>query len=224
MTEATSQSQTFLTDFSARNQKAAPARPKTKYSAEEVEEIRQRAFVEGQQSVEARAAEDQALTVGSIATQLQDVLGRLDGFAFAHKKEAYELALAVSSTVAGRALDMFPDQAIEEIIQTALEVIPTTARIEISVPERLAEPISDLFTAHTTPTPSPAISILSGDDYSRVFCELKWDTDTNEFGVSSFDPKHLTERINSLVHDHLCAEEPIEGQLDLFSVSDDATQ
>ncbi len=216
MSETNQNSGEFLTDFSSGTKPGQAPRPKTKFTPDEVEEVRQRAYLEGLESVEAQAAQDQAHMVADIGAQIQSLVNGLNETAFAHKQAAFDLALAVAEKVSLQALDRFPSDAIQSVFTQAMEHVPTTALLTVSVPENVCEPITALFNDQLESELLDRLTITAVPEQS-VLCVLGWKTEAGDEGETLFDPHGLLEDIETIVKDRLSAEEPIDGQMDLFA-------
>lgn len=99
---------------------AAPVRVKRSYTPEEVEEIRARAYAEGERSALVRTEQTAAAALGQIAASAQDALTQLAGLAHEHKAGCAQLALACARQIADAALERFPEAPAAAALQ-ALE-------------------------------------------------------------------------------------------------------
>lgn len=128
---------TFDQRFDAPGERAGKAQPRAKqfYTPEEVEEAYQR----GRGSLEATAAQAQALALGRIAEAAMTAISQLDAMAAEARAEALSVALAAARRIADAALDRYPLDVVEHTVRQCLAQAAHEARIVIRVNADIAE-------------------------------------------------------------------------------------
>lgn len=107
----------------------APVRPRTAFTAEEVEAARASGFAEGQRSATARAEAEAAAALSEAVRVIRAGLQALKGVAHEHRTAAAELALACGRAVAGEALLAFPEAAATAALQSLAREIEAQPRL-----------------------------------------------------------------------------------------------
>jgi flagellar assembly protein FliH len=150
-------------------------RPKTSFSPEEVEAIKQDAFAQGSQNAEAAASAAVARALSQAASQAAKLLERQDAGLAAIRAEASALALSAARRIAGHALSHYPLIEIERMIAGVLHDYHGHPRLVLRVPPALAQPMqarlpqlieAEGFTGRVTIVGEPA---LRGAD-----CRIEW--------------------------------------------------
>jgi flagellar assembly protein FliH len=122
--------------------RAAPRqRPKTSFTPDEVEAIRQEAFVQGTQNAEAAANMALAGALKSAAAYAAELLKRQDARAETIRAEASQLAIAAARRVAGHALAHYPMAEIEAAIAKVLHDYHGEARLVVRLNPALVAPL-----------------------------------------------------------------------------------
>lgn len=181
---------------------SAPPPVKRVFLPDEVERIRRQAYAEGERSAVVRAEEAQAAALNDIAKAARAALGALARVAHEHRTASAELAMAAARTIAGAALEMFPEApavAALESLAREIEAIPRLAvrtapdmveRIQAAL-DRTADAcgLTAQIVARAEPGMPPAAFVLDWGD-----------------GKASFDPTVAAERVADALHAALAAE------------------
>jgi flagellar assembly protein FliH len=115
-----------------------PPRPKTSFTPEEVEQIRQQAYAEGQavglQSVNAA----QARAMAEVAAACRQAMPTLAQVAHEHRIGSANLALACGRAIADAALARFPEAPLQAALESLAREIESAPRLVVSVHAQLA--------------------------------------------------------------------------------------
>lgn len=181
---------------------SAPPPRKHVYLPEEVDAIRREAHAEGERSALVRAEQAQAQALQQIAAAAQAALAALAHVAHEHRVGSAELALAVAKTIAGAALEQFPEAPAAAAFESLAREIEATPRLLVrAAPEqmervqvaldRLADNMgfTGQIIAKAAPGMAPAAFVLDWGD-----------------GKASFDPQEAGERVAAALHSALAAE------------------
>ncbi|MEM8987854.1 MAG: FliH/SctL family protein [Pseudomonadota bacterium] len=114
--------------------KATALRPKTRFTAEELEAARQTAYAEGRASAEAAAAEALAGAADRIGGALAIILQSLDDAARTHRREAANIALMAARKISDTLFDLHGPAHIEAAVEDCLAHIPDTPHLEVRLP------------------------------------------------------------------------------------------
>jgi len=117
----------------------APPRPKRVYTAEEVQAERAHAYAEGERSVVARAEQAAAAALADIATQVKAALPTLTKLVHEHRIASADLALACGRSIAGAALEQFPEAPVTAALQGLAREIESAPRLIVRVNGALVE-------------------------------------------------------------------------------------
>lgn len=105
------------------------------YTEEEMVEVRNAAFAEGQNTEIAKAEKAAADAAAALAKQAQLLLTRLDAESKALRQEALTLAMAAARASAGAALDHFGEERALAIAEEAFSHLRGAPRLLARVPE-----------------------------------------------------------------------------------------
>ncbi len=207
---------TFDTEFDryGNTVRERPPRPKTRFTAEDVEAARADGFAEGQSSVEAKTQEATAQAVNAalatITAQLGDIIGTLQGEVDRVRAEGARLSLETTRHLMETALERHGADHLEAIIKEALSTLRTTSQVTIRLAPAMAEELAGRieaaaqaagFTGHLEITPD--------DTVDSADCALSW----ADGGAFSNWAEGL-EALRTMIREHLEAEG--NTQLDLF--------
>ncbi len=193
-------------------------KPKTRFTAEEMEAVRADGFEEGSRSAEAQAAEAAATALKDIAADMKTLISTLTDEVVKLKTEASVLAFETARALAPELIADKADANLEGLIGACLAQLRSEPKITIHVAEALAQDIEDRigeiarqnhFEGHVTIRPS--------QDASRTTCQLEWDQ-----GGADYDLNDQIEEIRKLIGDHLSANGP--NQLDMFATATEDTE
>lgn len=109
----------------------APVRPKTSFTAEELEAARASAYAEGERSAVARAEAEAAAALSQAAQAISAGLHALREVAHEHRTASAELALACGRAVAGAALESFPEAAATAALEALAREIDAQPRLVV---------------------------------------------------------------------------------------------
>lgn len=125
---------TFDTVFDARGGAYTPPRPKRAFTPEEVEAIRAEAYSEGQASAIVRAEEMQAAALNACAQGIHQALSSLSAVAHSHRTDSANLALAVGRSIAGAALERFPEAPAAEAMAALARELEAAPKVVVRLP------------------------------------------------------------------------------------------
>ena len=181
---------------------SAPAPIKRVYLPDEVEIIRREAYAEGERSALVRAEQAQAASLAQIAEAVRAAMGALAHVAHEHRTGSAELALAVARTIAGAALELFPEAPVVAALESLAREVEAAPRLMVrTAPElvertqaaldRIAEGLglTGQIIARATPGMPPAAFVFDWGD-----------------GKASFNPIEAGERVAAALHNALAAE------------------
>lgn len=193
----------FDTEFGQAGEIAyAAPRPKVDFSLEEVEEIRARAYREGEQAALASVAAQQMAAVSEIARACTQALPALATVAHNHRVGSAELALACGRAIAGAALHHFPHAAVEAAMEALAREIESAPRLIISAAPEMAEPLQAVMEDAAQRAGYPGAIHVRGDG---GFAGQAFTLDFGD-GSASFDPNAAAQRVAEALHAALAAE------------------
>jgi flagellar assembly protein FliH len=194
---------TFETVFDEAGDVAfAPMRPKRLFSAEEVAEVRAQAFAEGERSAVVRAEQAAAQALADIARQTGGALGALTTLAHEHRTACAELALATGRTIAGAALELFPETPATAALATLAREVEATPRLAVRTAADLVERIQTAL-SQTAENLGYAGQIVVRGDPALPHAAFVFDWGD---GRASFDPLDAAERVAQALRTALAAE------------------
>jgi flagellar assembly protein FliH len=164
---------TFDQRFDEATARAAPAQPRAKkfYTPEEVEE----AFQRGRGSLEATAAQAQAMALGRIAEAAMAAISALDAMAAEARAEALIAAMAAARRIAGVALDRYPLDIVEDTVRQCLAQAAHEPRVVIRVNGNLAEALKERITGIADEIGFSGRVVVTSDPHIAVAdCRLEW--------------------------------------------------
>jgi flagellar assembly protein FliH len=130
----------FDTEFDAAGEVAYVApRPKRSFTPEEVEQIRQQAYAEGERAAVTSITAQQMAALSEIARACSQALPALANVAHQHRIGSAELALACGRAIAGAALDRFPEAPVQAAIEALAREIEAAPRLVVAAGPDLAE-------------------------------------------------------------------------------------
>jgi flagellar assembly protein FliH len=119
-----------------------------------------------------RASSDALRTIASL---MQMMLGRLASEAHSLRVDAAEVAVAAARVVAGTALDAFGEQAVTDIVSTAVAQLRDVPRLVVRVSPELAEMIeARLIGCAREAGFSGEIAVRGDPDAQSGDCTLDW--------------------------------------------------
>lgn len=193
----------FDTVFDAAGEVAyAPPRTRRSYTAEEAEEMRRRAFAEGESAALASVAAQQQQALAKIATACTLALPKLAEVAHKHRVAAAELALACARSIAGAALERFPEAPLQAAFAALSHEIEAASRLVVSAEPELAEGLRRILEE------SAQTAGFQGAIQVRADAELAAHAFTLDFGdgQAAFDPQAAAQRVTAALEAALAAE------------------
>lgn len=180
---------------------AAP-RPKRLYTAEEVEGLRQQAYVDGERQALASMQALQAQALAGIGDAASQALGILAQVAHEHRVSSAELALACGRAIADEALHRFPQAPLKAALESLAREIEAQPRLVVSAAPDLAEGLAEVL-AET----AQAIG-FTGQIVVRSTPGLPPAAFTLDFGdgAATFDPAQAAERVTAMLTAALASE------------------
>ncbi len=180
---------------------AAP-RPKRLYTIEEVEQLRQQAYADGERQALASMQALQAQALAGISDAAAQALGKLAEVAHEHRVGSAELAMACGRALADAALGHFPHAPVQAALESLAREVEAAPRLVVSaapdVAAGLAEALSETaqaigYAGQIVVRPQPALSpaalpLAFGD------------------GSAAFDPAQATQRVSAVLAAALAAE------------------
>lgn len=203
MSGAPHQKFVFDTEFDAAGEIAyAAPRPKRSFTPEEVEQLRQQAYAEGERAALTSITAQQMAALSEIARACGHALPALANVAHQHRIGAAGLALACGKAIAGAALGNFPEAPVQAAVEALAREIEAAPRLIVSAAPELAERLQGpLEEAAARVGFSGAIQVRSDLGQGRHAFTLDFGD-----GAGSFDPMQAAERVTEALQAALAAE------------------
>jgi flagellar assembly protein FliH len=168
---------------------AAPQpRPKSRFSREEVEAIRQEAYEAGQHCAEAKAAEEMARALDQVASATAALLNTLRIERDGMREEAISIAALAARKLAAALIGREPEAAIAELIESCLEHMRGEPRIVVRVSESLVETvrtrIDDIAKAHHF---DGRFIVLGEEAFRGADARIEWSNGGFERDISAIE-------------------------------------
>ena len=193
----------FDTEFDATGGVAfQPPRPKRAYTPEEVEEIRQSAYAEGEAAGLASVAAEQARALAMIAAGSGQALPKLAEVAHAHRVGAANLALACARAIADAALARFPEAPVQAALEALAREIEAAPRLVVTAPPALAEKLQTVL-EETASRIGFGGAIQVRSEAGLPPCAFTLDFGD---GSAAFDPESAAARVTAALEAALAAE------------------
>jgi flagellar assembly protein FliH len=193
----------FDTEFSDSGDAALIAyRPKRQFTAEDVEQARQEGFAQGQASALARAEQAAAAALIAIANEAKGALGALTHVAHEHRAACAELALATGRTIAGAALEQFPDAPASAALAVLAREVEAAPRLMVRCAADLVERTQAALDRAAEACGYPG-QVLVRADAALPHAAFVFDWGD---GRASFDPVDAAERVADALRTALAAE------------------
>jgi flagellar assembly protein FliH len=179
-----------------------PPKPKTAFTAQEVEQARAQGFAEGQKTSTARSAADAAAAVAEAVVAIREAMTALSALAHDHRVGSARLAMAAGRRIADAALDRFPEApavAALDALAREVEAQPKlTVRTSSARATRLETALAQAceaagFAGRLVVKTDPA---LAGAAFTFDWGE----------GRAAFDPDAAADRISTALEEALSAE------------------
>jgi flagellar assembly protein FliH len=190
---------------------AAP-RPKRAFTPDEVEQVRAAAFAEGERSGVVRAEQAAAAALAEIALAAKAALSALTRIVHDHRSISADLALATGRTIAGAALEQFPEAPAAAALAAMAREMETTPRLAVRTSVDLVDRLQATLEATAQACGYAGQIVVRGDPaLPPAAFVLDWGD-----GRASFDPVETAERVAEALHSAVEAEalhgEPILSQ------------
>jgi flagellar assembly protein FliH len=190
---------------------AAP-RPKRAFTPDEVEQVRAAAFAEGERSGVVRAEQAAAAALAEIALAAKAALSALTRIVHDHRSISADLALATGRTIAGAALEQFPEAPAAAALAAMAREMETTPRLAVRTSVDLVDRLQATLEATAQACGYAGQIVVRGDPaLPPAAFVLDWGD-----GRASFDPVETAERVAEALRNAVEAEalhgEPILSQ------------
>jgi len=169
---------------------------------DEVEQIRARAFAEGERSATVRAEEAVAAALVEIAEAGRSALGRLSQLAHEHRVACAELALAAARVISGAALDGLPEAPAAAALEALAHEIEATPRLIVRTAPSLVARLQKALNETAESCGFPGQIVVKADPALPLAAFVfDWGD-----GRASFDPTQAAERVADALRNALAAE------------------
>ena len=193
---------TFDTVFDNAGGAVTAPRPKRAFTPDEVEHIRAQAYADGERSGVVRAEQAAAAALAEIAGAASTALGALDRLVHDHRAACAELALAAGRTIAGAALEQFPEAPAAATLAAMAREMEATPRLAVRTAPDLAERVQAALESTAQTCGFPGQIVVRGDPALPMAAfVLDWGD-----GRASFDPVEAAERVTLALRGALEAE------------------
>jgi flagellar assembly protein FliH len=179
-----------------------PPKPKTAFTAEEVEQARAQGFAEGQRTVVAKAEADAAAALAEAVGAIRGAMTALSTLAHEHRAGSARLAMAAGRRIADAALDRFPEApAVAALDALAREVEAQPRLIVRTSPARLDRLEAALTQACDAAGFAGRLLVKADASLAPAAFVFDWGE-----GRAAFDPVAAAERIGVALEEALVAE------------------
>jgi flagellar assembly protein FliH len=194
---------TFDTVFdSATGAVIAAPRPKRAFTVDEVEQVRAQAFAEGERSGVVRAEQAAAAALAEIGQAATAALSALTRLVHDHRTVSAELALAAGRTIAGAALEQFPEAPAAAALAAMAREMETTPRLAVRTSADLAERLQAALEETAQRCGYAGQIVVRGDPaLPTAAFVLDWGD-----GRASFDPVEAAQRVTEALRSAVEAE------------------
>lgn len=176
-------------------------RVKQLLTAAEVEQVRQQAFAEGENSETAKAASVQADAIQAVASQMQLILARLQSESEALRGDSARLALAAAKKLAGAAIAANAGDAIAEFCARVMKDLRGEPRFNVHCAGAIAGPVAELLEKTAAESGfEGAVIVRASPDMTGADCRLEWGS-----GSIERTQEDIEARIDVLIADWLAA-------------------
>ena len=182
------------------------------FTRDEVEEAKQIARNEGENSAVAQSEAAAAAALAQVATNLDQLIGRLNADASQLKGEAGALAFAAARAIAGEAFAAFPAENVTALLQEVMDELRSEPRVLAEVPPAVVDAVTaPLANAARQAGLNGALEVKANPDLTEGSCRLVWSAGAVEERIDQ-----LTLTVEDAIRRWLRAEDGDEAQLDLF--------
>jgi flagellar assembly protein FliH len=179
-----------------------PPKPKTAFTAQEVEQARAQGFAEGQRTSIARAEADAAAALAETVHAIRQAMTALSALAHDHRVGSARLAMAAGRRIADAALDRFPEAPAVAALDALSREVEAQPRLTVRTsPARLSRLEAAL--AQATEAAGFAGRLVVKTDPALAGAAFTFDWGE---GRAAFDPDAAAERIALALDEALSAE------------------
>lgn len=169
----------------------------------EVEQARQKAYAEGENSEIAKAAAVQADAVRAVASQMQLILARLETESEALREDSARLAIAAARKLAGAAIAANAADAIAEFCTGVMTDLRGEPRFNVHCAETIAGDVAELLEKTAVEAGfEGAVIVRANPDMTGADCRLEWGSGSVERTQDDIEA-----RLEALIADWLAAPE-----------------
>ncbi len=179
-----------------------PVKPKTAFTAEEVEEARAQGFAEGQRTVVAKAEAEAAAALAEAVRAIRDAMTALSTLAHEHRAGSARLAMAAGRRIADAALDRFPEAPAVAALDALAREVEAQPKLTVRTSAaRLARLEAALTDASETAGFAGRLVVKTDPSLAGAAFTFDWGE-----GRAAFDPAAAAERIAVALDEALAAE------------------
>jgi len=179
-----------------------PPKPKTAFTAQEVEQARAQGFTEGQRTVMAKAEADAAAALAEAVRAIRDAMTALSALAHEHRAGSARLALATGRRIADAALDRFPEAPATAALDALAREVEAQPRLIVRTsPARLSRLEASLTQASEAAGFAGRLVVKTDPALAGAAFTFDWGE-----GRAAFDPAAAAERIAVALDEALAAE------------------
>jgi len=179
-----------------------PPPVKRVFLPDEVEKIRRDAYAEGERSSVVRHEEAQTAALNEISAAVRAAFGALAKVAHDHRTSSADLALAAAKTIAGAALEHFPEAPAAAALQALAREVEATPRLTVrAAPDMVGRVQVALDRVAQSLGLSAQIMVRGEPGTPPAAFVLDWGD-----GKASYDPVQAAERVAAALHNALAAE------------------
>ena len=180
----------------------APTPVKRSFTPDEVEDVRARAFAEGERTATVQAEERIAATLSQMSAATSDALGTLSRLAHEHRTACADLALAAARAIAGAALDAFPEAPAAAALETLAHEIDSIPRLIVRAAGELVARLQSELDKTAADCGFPGHIVVKAD---AALAPAAFIFDWGD-GRATFDPVEAGQRVSEALHTALAAE------------------
>jgi len=178
-------------------------RVKQLLTAGEVEQVRQQAFEDGENSETSKAANVQADAVRAVASQMQLILARLETESETLRQQSAQLALITAKKLAGAAIAANGRDTIAEFCRSVMTDLRGEPRFNVHCAEEVAGPVAEVLESTAAEAGfEGAVVVRANLDMTGADCRLEWGSGSVERSQNDIEVK-----IDALIADWLTAPE-----------------
>ncbi|NBB16983.1 flagellar assembly protein FliH [Caulobacter sp. SLTY] len=179
-----------------------PPRQKRSFTPEEVEQVRQQAFAEGERSAIARAEHATAAALEQVAASARLGLGALAEVAHSHRADSAHLAMAAARKIADSALSRHPEAPVAAALEALSREVEASPRLVVKVAADAREPVQAVLDRLAESLGHPGrIEARAEPGFAGAAFVLDWGD-----GRAAFDPEDAARRIQDALDQALAAE------------------